>query len=209
VDVTERAGIHFQHNLGDLEMNNIAEATGPGGLFFDYDNDGFQDIYFVNGRWHTDISDNRGRILKGKLYNALYRNNGDGTFSDVTGKAGVGGREDSYGWRRPRRTTTTTATWISTFSTTGPTSSTATTPTGRSLMSLNQQGSSPPVSAGRTCLTSTVTEAGLFVVHYLQYDKGAFQRTGAYYKAESSRPLSYPGLPDHLYRTTATAHSRM
>jgi len=48
-------------------MSNIVEATGPGCCVFDYDNDGFMDIYFVNGRWHPDISDNRGRVLKGKL----------------------------------------------------------------------------------------------------------------------------------------------
>jgi hypothetical protein len=41
----------------------------------------------------------------------------------------------------------------------------------------------------------------VFVVHYLEYDKGAFQRTGAYYKADNfPGPLSYPGQPDHLYR---------
>ena len=43
----------------------------------------------VNGRWHPDVSDNRGRHLRGKLCNALYRNNHDGTFTDVTEKAGV------------------------------------------------------------------------------------------------------------------------
>jgi len=37
------------------------------------------DIYFVNGRWHPDISENRGRALKGTLKNALYHNNRDGT----------------------------------------------------------------------------------------------------------------------------------
>jgi enediyne biosynthesis protein E4 len=96
-DVTEAAGITFKHNVGDLEMSNIAEATGPGCAVLDYDNDGFMDVYFVNGRWHTDISDNRGRALKGKLKNALYHNNGNGTFTDVTDKAGVGGTEDGYG----------------------------------------------------------------------------------------------------------------
>ena len=96
-DVTEAAGIKFKHCLGDFEMSNIAEATGPGGMFFDCDNDGLLDLYLVNGRWHPDISDNRGRTLKGKLRNALYHNNGDGTFTDVTDKAGVGGYDDSYG----------------------------------------------------------------------------------------------------------------
>jgi len=150
-DVTESAGLRFKHSLGDLDMSNIAEATGPGGTLFDYDNDGFIDIYFVNGRWHPDISDNRGRSLKGKLWNALYRNNGDGTFADVTEKAGV----SSPGWALA-------APWLD----------------------YNRDGL-----------------LDLFVVHYLDYDKGAFQRTGAYYKADNfPGPLSYPGQPDHLYR---------
>ncbi|MBE7501124.1 MAG: VCBS repeat-containing protein [Verrucomicrobiales bacterium] len=115
-DVTATAGIRFRHHLGDLDLSNIVEATGPGGLFFDYNNDGFQDIYFVNGRWHPDISDNRGRTFKGKLRNALYRNNGDGTFTDVTAQAGVGGYEDSYGMAasaadRPRRVTSTSTSY--------------------------------------------------------------------------------------------------
>jgi len=56
-DVTDAAGIKFKHNLGDVEMTNIVEATGPGCCIFDYDNDGYMDIYFVNGRWHPDISE--------------------------------------------------------------------------------------------------------------------------------------------------------
>jgi len=96
-DVTAAAGITFKHNLGDSDLSNIAEATGPGSTVFDFDNDGWMDVYLVNGCWHPDISDNRGRALKGKLRNALYRNNGDGTFTDVTAKAGVAGSDDSYG----------------------------------------------------------------------------------------------------------------
>ena len=61
-------------------------------MFFDYDGDGWLDIYFVNGRWLKDVNDNRGRSLRGKLTNKLYRNNRDGTFTDVTEKAGVGGQ---------------------------------------------------------------------------------------------------------------------
>ena len=65
-------------------------------MFFDYDNDGWLDIYLVNGRYRADVNDNTGRRLQGKLNNRLYHNNHDGTFTDVTGKAGVGGG-DEYG----------------------------------------------------------------------------------------------------------------
>jgi hypothetical protein len=95
-DVTEKAGIKFKHCFGDEVLSNIVEGTGAGAMFFDYDNDGYLDIYFVNGRYRPDVNDNTGRRLKGKLSNKLYHNNGDGTFTDVTEKAGVGGG-DGYG----------------------------------------------------------------------------------------------------------------
>lgn len=202
-DVTEAAGIKFKHNLGDLEMNNIAEATGPGCAVFDYDNDGFMDLYFVNGRWHPDISDNRGRTLKGKLKNALYHNNGDGTFTDVTDKAGVAGTEDGYGMAASAADYDNDGyldLYVCNY--------------GKSILYHNNKNGT---------FTDVTEKAGvaspgwalaapwfdldgdgyldLFVVQYLEYDKGAFQRTGAYYKADNfPGPLSYPGLPDHLYR---------
>lgn len=96
-DVTEQAGIKFKHSYGDYDVSNIVEGTGAGATFFDYDGDGWLDIYFVSGAWSRTVNDNRGRNLQGKLNNVLYRNNGDGTFGDVTGKAGVGDPSFSFG----------------------------------------------------------------------------------------------------------------
>jgi hypothetical protein len=90
VDVTDNAGIAFVHSIGDDELSNIVESSGAGCVFFDYDDDGDLDIYLVNGRYLETVSSARGRHLAGKLKNALYRNNGDATFTDVTDKAGVG-----------------------------------------------------------------------------------------------------------------------
>jgi hypothetical protein len=90
VDITGDAGITFTHSIGDDELSNIVESTGAGCVFFDYDDDGDLDIYLVNGRYLKTVSSVRGRHLAGKLKNALYRNNGDGTFEDVTDVAGVG-----------------------------------------------------------------------------------------------------------------------
>jgi len=89
-DVTQESGINFVHNMGDDEMSNLVESNAGGCAFFDYDNDGDLDIYFVNGAYTETISHIRGRKNKGKLLNALYRNNGDLTFTDVTSQAGVG-----------------------------------------------------------------------------------------------------------------------
>ncbi|MHC1766275.1 MAG: CRTAC1 family protein [Verrucomicrobiia bacterium] len=203
VDITESAGLRFQHNLGDLDLNNIVEATGPGCAVFDFDNDGFLDIYFVNGRWHPDISDNRGRNLKGKLRNALYRNNGDLTFTDVTAKAGVGGPEDAYGMAASAADYDNDG-YLDLYVCNYGTSI---------LYHNNKDGTFADVtkkagvaSPGWALAAPWLDVNGdgfmdLFVVHYLEYDKGAFQRTGAYYKADNfPGPLSYPGQPDTLFR---------
>lgn len=202
-DVTQSAGITFKHSLGDFDMSNIVEATAPGSCVFDYDNDGFMDIYFVNGRWHPDISDNRGRTLRGKLKNALFRNNGDGTFSDVTDKAGVAGYDDSYGM----------AASAADYDNDGHLDLFVCNYGGCILYHNNGNGTFADVtdkagvaSPGWALAAPWLDYNGdglldLFVVHYLEYDKGVFQRTGAYYKADNfPGPLSYPGLPDHLYR---------
>ncbi len=82
-DVTRKAGIEFVHYKGSNGTPTILEETGPGVCVADYDGDGYPDIYFVNGR---DLY-NRGISVR----NALYHNNGDGAFTDVTEKAGVPG----------------------------------------------------------------------------------------------------------------------
>ena len=90
VDVTRQAGIHFVYNTGDSDITNIVESNAGGCALLDYDGDGYLDIYFVNGAYIEGFSDVRGRRFQGKLTNALYHNNGDGTFTEVTAKAGLG-----------------------------------------------------------------------------------------------------------------------
>jgi hypothetical protein len=75
--------ITWVHDNGRSEMRHLPETCGGGGLFFDYDNDGWMDIYLVNSG-PSDFY-----TPKTPIRNALYRNNGDGTFVDVTEKAGV------------------------------------------------------------------------------------------------------------------------
>jgi enediyne biosynthesis protein E4 len=82
-NATEAAGIKFKHFKGNQGVSINREEFGPGVCVADFDGDGWQDIYFVNGR---DLYD-RGISVS----NALYRNNHDGTFTDVTEKAGVPG----------------------------------------------------------------------------------------------------------------------
>jgi enediyne biosynthesis protein E4 len=89
-DVTAKAGITFKYTFGDFAYDNILESSGSGVAVFDYDGDGKMDILFLNGRYVEGASDPKGQVFR-NARNALYRNNGDGTFTDVTEKAGVGG----------------------------------------------------------------------------------------------------------------------
>ena len=97
VDVTKQAGIVFNHCLGAKRISNILEATGSGAGWIDYDQDGWMDLYLVNGCYVEGISDARSPFKGQKMTDRLYHNNGDGTFTDVTEKAGLGGEEDGYG----------------------------------------------------------------------------------------------------------------
>ena len=80
-DVTSKSGIHFVHNGGRSGKKYLPETLGAGCAFFDADGDGWPDILFVNGKDFIP----RGR----RTTAALYRNNHDGTFSDITRGSGL------------------------------------------------------------------------------------------------------------------------
>lgn len=81
-DVTARAGIAFEHNSGAFGGKYLPETMGSGCAFLDYDNDGWQDILLING---MDWPGHRTR----RTTMRLYRNNRNGTFTDVTRRAGL------------------------------------------------------------------------------------------------------------------------
>jgi hypothetical protein len=81
-DVTTQAGLRFKHNSGAFGKKYLPETIGAGAAFLDYDNDGWQDILLVNS---SDWPENK----KKKSFMALYHNNQDGTFADVTAQAGL------------------------------------------------------------------------------------------------------------------------
>jgi hypothetical protein len=100
-DITSKTGITFQHT-SDPEKKIVIESVSGGVILFDYDRDGWLDIYFTNAP--TVAMALKGQKAKG----ALYHNNHDGTFTDVTDKAGIGtpcfamggavGDYDNDGW---------------------------------------------------------------------------------------------------------------
>jgi hypothetical protein len=197
-DVTKQAKINAKHSYGDFDLSNIVEGTGTGAMFFDYNNDGWLDIYLTNGCWLKEVSDNIGRKLRGKLANSLYKNNGDGTFTDVTNKAGVGDKGYGVGCSAAdfdkdgdldiyvlnygpnvfyRNNGDGTFTDISETS---------------GLANPNWSLSAPWFDYDND------GDLDVFVANYLEYDSGKFR---SYYAAAGyPGPLSYSGQPDALYR---------
>ena len=103
---TESARIDFRYNFGDFAYDNILESSGSGVTVLDYDGDGDLDLYMLNGTYLEDISDPKGRVFQ-NTPNRLYRNNGDGSFTEVAQQAGVDDRHWSmaaapHGLRRRR-----------------------------------------------------------------------------------------------------------
>ena len=86
--VTKEVGIHFKHHDGGSGQLYFIEPLGGGAAFLDYNNDGLQDIYFVNGADLPPFPKGQSNGIEPPR-NALYRNNGDGTFTDVAMTAGV------------------------------------------------------------------------------------------------------------------------
>ena len=91
-DISEKAGVtSWHHSMGTLEKKFIIEEIGSGVALLDYDNDGWLDIYMVNGSTYDAMS---GKVTP--PHAALFHNNHDGTFTDVSAQAGV--QNDRWGF---------------------------------------------------------------------------------------------------------------
>jgi len=92
-DVTKQSGLaSFHHHSGSAEKSTILDAPGSGVALLDYDNDGWLDIYFING---STVSAIKGTEPAPRA--ALFHNNRDGTFTDVTATAGVANERWGFG----------------------------------------------------------------------------------------------------------------
>ena len=197
-DVTEAAGIDARHCFGDVELDNIVEGTGAGAMFFDYDGDGYLDVYLPNGCWLSEVNDNRGRKFRGMLSNSLYRNNGDGSFSNVTDEAGVG--HQGFGFGSSAADYDADGDLDLYVLNYGP----------NVLYQNNGDGTFSDVSKRSGLADNNWSlsapwfdydrdgDLDVYVANYLQYDKGAFKSFFAVERYPG--PLSYSGRPDALYR---------
>src|ERR1700739_1591150 len=90
-DATDASGINFTHSFGSRQLGSLLEGTGAGCVVFDFNNDGLPDLYVANGRPLDDAM--HPYPLKEKPsplpHNHLYRNDGNGHFTDVTQKSGL------------------------------------------------------------------------------------------------------------------------
>jgi enediyne biosynthesis protein E4 len=93
-DITAKSRIRFKHEASRTSQKYLPESMGGGVAMFDYDNDGWLDLFFVNGAEIKDPMPLGASPDKSdpRFWNRLYRNNRDGTFTDVTETAGLQGR---------------------------------------------------------------------------------------------------------------------
>ncbi len=99
VDITASSGIHFLHQAPHTSRKYLMDTMGSGVALFDCDNDGRLDIYFVNGAPYSDPT-TKGTIPQKtgpEYWNRLYHQKSDGTFEDITEKAGLEGVGYGYG----------------------------------------------------------------------------------------------------------------
>ena len=197
-DVTASTGITFTHAFSP-EKKYIVESMSGGVALFDFDKDGWLDVYLANSPTVATAAN------PASAPSALWRNNHDGTFVDVTERAGVGGRDGRWAWRRA--TTTTTAGRTSTSPALAPIACTATTATARSPTSRRAPASATPGGPGAAFGDyDNDGRLDLFVANYIDLRLDALPEFGGGKNclfrglAVQCGPRGLKGAGDSLYR---------
>ena len=255
-DVTKAAGISFKHNDGAFGAHFFPEPLGSGAAFIDFDDDGWQDIFLVNGRNWTQAEldayrNGNGRAhkkkhgwdlppnpSKGRTTGALYRNNRDGTFSDVSRGSGLDveiygsgaavgdydndGRDDLYITAFPRnylfrnlspRMSTHASNGISTDNGTSTDA-----PAGKSALAARARFQDVTLAAGIAGSGYSTSAAwvdydrdgrlDLFVGRYVQWTPSTDFYAGLRGRKTDSAPRSYQGVTGLLFHNEGRNHFR-
>ena len=195
-DVTRESGVNFHHVNGASPDKHLVETMGSGGLFFDYDNDGWIDLFLVDG---GSLADAR---VDSQAKHRLYHNRSNGTFDDVSARSGIQHRDygmgacagdyDNDGW---------IDLYVTNF--------------GPNVLYRNRgDGSFTDVTAtahvgeprwSASCAFADLDKDGdldLFVVNYVDADRRKRPYCGNAKLGQRfyCHPLNYPSLPNTLYR---------
>jgi enediyne biosynthesis protein E4 len=194
-DITQSAGVTFKHTNGASPEKFLVETMGSGGLFFDYDNDGWIDIFLVDGGSFADAG-----VAK-LARHRLYRNRGNGTFADTTSAAGIVHAE--YGMGACAGDYDNDGLVDLYVTNAGPNVLYRNTGSGRFTNVTTKTGVGTPVWS-TSCAFSDVDEDGfldLFVTNYLDAGKTNNRFCGDPVRRLRSycHPLVYNGLPNVLY----------
>ena len=107
-DATAASGINFTHSFGAEKLGSLLEGTGGGCVWFDYNSDGLPDLYVTSGK-PLEVGMHPYPLKQqpeSPPHNHLYRNDGNGKFTDVTEQAGLRPEQAEPRWRPRRRRTT-------------------------------------------------------------------------------------------------------
>lgn len=200
-DVSKAAGVTPLIISGGREKNHVLEVNGSGVCWLDYDNDGYMDLYLVNG---ATIEELQGKAPAGKHHNHLFHNNRNGTFTDVTDQARVPGKGWGFGCV------------AADFDNDGKTDLFVTNFGPNILYRNNGDGSFSDVTARAGLGGGNIWHTGaafgdydndgrldLYVAGYLDFDLRNPKSAGCEYEGVRVRacgPRGFKGAPDALYR---------